>query len=98
MQKEENYLLNEIIEHILTTRNKSRIEWDKIRALPSRSARKFSRDYTSGCDSSSRIEQTRLKFKRCQSTGRMTINSEYKPQMILNLNDICSPTSEEQSK
>ena len=45
--KEENYLLNEIIEHILSTQHKSRIEWGKIKARSYQTARNYSRDFTS---------------------------------------------------
>lgn len=41
--KEENYLLNEIIEHILNSKHQSRVEWNRIRCMP-KGHRNYSRD------------------------------------------------------
>jgi hypothetical protein len=64
--KEENYLLNEIIEHILNTKHKTRVEWERIRNMPYKSARGYSRDYTSAKVNKNELDQAEdiNKFKR----------------------------------
>ena len=74
--KEENYLLNEIIEHILSTQNNSKIQWNKIRASPFKTTRNYSRDYRSSFSTRYTLERKPDSFKRWQSTSNALAPSE----------------------
>lgn len=66
--KEENYLLNEIIEHILKTRHQTRVEWEKIKNIQFRGRKTLSRGFTPSRYQMPTFEFARNKFHKSQST------------------------------
>ena len=69
--KDENYLLNEIIEHIMQTNHKSKVQWDKIRPTPDKKLRNYSNDFHSVKKSYNHMHKNAATFKRCQSTSQI---------------------------
>ncbi|CAI2359902.1 unnamed protein product [Moneuplotes crassus] len=80
--KEENYLLNEIIEHILQTKHKTRVQWYKIR--PGFPKTSFHRESTPSRYSRPDIILPKPEQKRSQSTSQ----NNYRTPVIKNAEEL----------
>ena len=69
--KDENYLQNEIIEHILLTNYKSKVQWEKIKSTPDKKIRNYSKDFSTVNKPYDNMHKNAITFKRCQSTSQI---------------------------
>ena len=63
--------MNEIIEHILLTNNKSKVQWEKIKSTPYKEIRNYSRDFSTAKKPYNQMHKNATAFKRCQSTNQI---------------------------